>query len=252
MLFTASCAGCNQPGDILCRRCRFALAASPTRTGDLGIRAALPFEGVARQVVLGLKYRNRRAVARQLAHLMVQRLRPGRVDVITWAPTAPSRARRRGFDQAELLARAVARELGMPCRRLLYRAHGAAQTGRSRADRLQAPAFRARAPRVGLRVLLVDDVVTTGATLASARHALHQAGVAEVVCIAAAATPGVAMSCGQSLRPAQRRTVATAGRGSSSTTTPRIPNDSAAATFDGTSSRNAVRPAAAPSLSRAS
>jgi predicted amidophosphoribosyltransferase len=80
----------------------------------------------------------------------------------------------------------VARQLGVPCRRLLYRAHGAPQTGKSRSDRLVGPAFRARAPRQGLAVLVVDDVVTTGATLHTAADALLAAGVARVELVAAA------------------------------------------------------------------
>ena len=136
---------------------------------------------------------------------MVRRLLPGdepqrAVDVVTWAPTSSARIAERGFDQAELLARAVAKELGLPCRRLLYRAHGAPQSGHDRAARLLGPAFRARAPRPGLRVLLVDDVVTTGATLHAAAQSLLDAGIADVRCIAAAATPAAA-----SLQPTARR-----------------------------------------------
>ena len=249
MLLNAMCAGCNQPGEILCRRCRFALASSPARVGDGGVATALPFEGVARQVVLGLKYRNRRAVARHLARFMVRRLHLGTVDLVTWAPTSPARARARGFDQAELLARAVARELGVPCRRLLYRSHGASQTGRSRAQRLDGPSFRARPPRAGLRVLLVDDVVTTGATLLAARDALLGVGVGSVLCVAAAATPPGDQ---RRSRPASSRTRSTAEVGSSSTSTPHMPTASAATTFDSTSSRKAVRPGSAPNLARAS
>ena len=99
-----------------------------------------------------------------------------------------------------MLARAVAKELGVPCRRLLYRAHGAPQSGHDRAARLLGPAFRARAPRPGLRVLLVDDVVTTGATLHAAAQSLLDAGIADVRCIAAAATPAPSAR-----RPAARR-----------------------------------------------
>lgn len=88
MIFATLCAGCNQPGVSLCTRCRFSLASASSQVSDTGIMAALPFEGVARQVVHGLKYRNRRTVARQLARLMVRRLRIGTVDVVTWAPTS--------------------------------------------------------------------------------------------------------------------------------------------------------------------
>ena len=140
-------------------------------------------------MVHGLKYRNRRVVARQLAAVLVRRLPQLPVDLVTWAPTGAVRVRRRGFDQAELLARAVARELGVPCRRLLYRSHGTVQTGADRAARLEGPSFRGRAASGGLSVLLIDDVVTTGATLAAARRALLDAGVAEVWSAAAAATP---------------------------------------------------------------
>jgi len=154
-----------------------------------GTVAALPYRGVARELVHGLKYRHRRVVARQLAAVLVRRLPRPPIDLVTWAPTGVARARRRGFDQAELLARAVARELGVPCRRLLFRSHGRPQTGADRAARLSGPAFRGRVAGSGLSVLLIDDVVTTGATLAAARDALLGAGVAEVWCAAAAATP---------------------------------------------------------------
>ena len=256
MIFTTSCAGCRQPGVTLCRRCRFSLASTAPQVNQ-GVAAAMPFDGVARQAVLSLKFRNRRAVARELARLMLRRLHlaaRGPFDLVTWAPTSPAHTRARGYDQAELLARAVARELGVPCRRLLYRTHDVAQTGRSRVERLDGPRFAARAPRRRLRVLLVDDVVTTGATLGAARHSLLAAGVHEVVCVAAASTPAAAhrSRLGGQPSPASRRTASTASVGSSSTTTPTMPTPRAAATFDATSSKKAVRPASAPSLARAS
>ena len=105
--------------------------------------------------------------------------------MVTWAPTSNRRVRGRGYDQAEVIARAVARQLGVPCVRLLYRAHGTPQTGKSRSERLVGPAFRARRPRKGLAVLVVDDVVTTGATAAEACSVLAEHG-ARVVGVAAA------------------------------------------------------------------
>jgi predicted amidophosphoribosyltransferase len=115
----------------------------------------------------------------------------GAVDVVTWAPTAPGRRRARGYDQAEVLARAVARALGVPARGLLRRTDRAGpQTGRRRAERLaRAPTFAVAARRVPARVLVVDDVVTTGATLHAACSALVAGGAESVRAVAAAATP---------------------------------------------------------------
>ena len=192
MLFHSTCASCTQPGPTLCRRCRFALISTPAVCPSAGIRAALPFDGMAKQLVVALKYRNRRGAAKVLAEQLVRRLRLGdgpRPDIVTWAPTSPRRAQQRGYDQAELLARAVARQLGVPCRRLLYREHGLGdghQTGRSRAERLGGAAFRVRPAVRGRRVLVVDDVVTTGSTLGAAGRSLQRAG-AEAMLVAVCA-----------------------------------------------------------------
>ncbi|BAN03152.1 ComF family protein [Ilumatobacter coccineus] len=192
MFFETRCAGCDKPGSAICTTCRFALLGqAPHDHGD-GIIAVLPFTGRVRSIVLGLKYRNRRAVTRHLAGLVVNRLVETRahegVDVVTWAPTSAQRRRERGFDQSELIARTVARQLGVPCRRLLDRSETGSQTGRSRAERLSGPGFAARPGLAGRNVLVVDDVVTTGATLRSARSALAEQG-AEATLVAFAATP---------------------------------------------------------------
>jgi len=188
MLFPSRCAACCAPGPTLCHRCRFSLTSSAQLRAPHGIVAAFPFDGVARELIVALKFRHRRSAADVLATQMVRRLHLAAVDVVTWAPTSNGRVRRRGYDQAELIARAVARQLGVQCVRLLYRAHGTPQTGKSRSERLAGPAFRARRPRNGLKVLVVDDVVTTGATLLTAADALLRAGVAEVELAAAAST----------------------------------------------------------------
>jgi len=198
---------------VLCRTCRFALvAAAPAASTSAQRRAipgeapivALPYTGRARQVLLGFKYHNRRQVAGHLAGLLVNRLvaagvRPvsaagpigaGQVDIVTWAPTSARRRRARGFDQSELIARRVAAQLGLPCRRLLERNGDATpQTGRARVHRLHTPEFSTRPGLTGRRVLVIDDVVTTGATLRGAAAALRSAGAAQVVVAAVAMTP---------------------------------------------------------------
>jgi predicted amidophosphoribosyltransferase len=140
--------------------------------------------------VARVKYRNARAVVPWLAAAMAERARAHGLGAATvsWAPTTAQHRRARGFDPAELLARAVARELGLRRARLLDRKPGPAQTGLDAAARRVGPHFVARGPAPA-RVLLVDDVATTGATLAAAAHALRAAGARNVVAVTAARTP---------------------------------------------------------------
>jgi len=146
--------------------------------------------------MLGFKYRNHRAVATMFAERMLATLRAipetGRIDVVTWVPTTRERRVARGHDQAETLARIVGKSLGVPVRKLLGRETVGHQTGHSRAQRLVGVALRARSMSVPATVLVVDDVVTTGATMRMAKRALYLAGAARVVCIAVAATPAPA------------------------------------------------------------
>lgn len=197
MMFQTRCAGCDRAGAVLCRPCRFALAAPAALPVGGDVIAAVPFAGRARDVLLGFKYRNRRQLAHHFAGLLVNRLLaeglgPHDFDVVTWAPTSRRRRRQRGFDQAEVVARRVGAQLGVPCRRLLERdASSGAQTGLDRAARLHGPRFRA-SPRVaGSSILLIDDVVTTGSTLRSADRAMRDAGARSVQRAAVATTPAL-------------------------------------------------------------
>ena len=94
--------------------------------------------------------------------------------------------RERGYDQAELLARHLAAHADVPWSRLLRRLDGAGQTGRTRAQRLAAPRFVAAPSTVGRNVCVVDDVVTTGATIRAAAGALLVASAVSVcgACVA--------------------------------------------------------------------
>lgn len=220
MIFESSCAGCGSRGPVLCRVCRFALVAPaglPVRHHSTDVIAAIAFAGRGRDVLLGFKYGNRRQLAHHLAGLLTRRLlkeglEPGDFDVVTWAPTSRAHRRHRGFDQAEVVARRVALQLGLPCRRMLEREGNLAQTGRARADRLHGPVFRAAPSAAGRRVLVVDDVVTTGSTLRSAADALRAAGAASVQRAAVATTPALAAPAARTRQAARPTHLTVVGR----------------------------------------
>ena len=193
-----TCPVCGAVGGAPCASCWRRLRPAPAGTVPDGVdrfRALLAYEGVGRELLARLKYRNARSpvpwLAAAMAALVARLVTEVGLDVVTWAPTTPARRRARGFDQAEVLARAVAVELRLPCAPLLRRLPGPAQTGRSRDERWHGPAFVGRSPPRGrpVGVLLVDDLVTTGATISSAALALRGSGAAAVVALTAGRTP---------------------------------------------------------------
>jgi len=112
----------DQTGHLvrLCESCQ--VDHQRTTTTAAGITASDLLDGQTQELIRGLKYRNQRRAVTILARQLVKSVRDDpdalTFEVVTWAPTSSSRRRRRGYDQSELLARAVARQLGIPCRRL--------------------------------------------------------------------------------------------------------------------------------------
>jgi predicted amidophosphoribosyltransferase len=194
-VFPTLCPGCGRRAEPVCAECARTLRVPPPALPPAGLDgwvAPLAYEGVARELVARVKYRHARAtlpwLAAAVAGAVAADHAPGSFDAVTWAPTTPDRRRRRGFDHAELLAREVARSLGLPPLATLTRGPGPPQTGLRSAARRAGPTFRIRAAVPG-RVLLVDDVTTTGATLASAARVLRPAGATRIVAATAARTP---------------------------------------------------------------
>ena len=194
-MFIYRCAGCGQTTRKVCAECSAKIDsfASPNCSDAI---VAFSYVGLVRDLMLGFKYQNHRAVATLFAERLLVRLRTipevGRIEVVTWVPTTRERRMARGHDQAETLARILGRMLGVPVRKLLERETVGHQTGHSRKQRLVGVALRARTMTNPYTVLVVDDVVTTGATMRMAKQALYLAGAARVVCIAVAATPAPA------------------------------------------------------------
>ena len=153
-----------------------------------GVRAACRFDGVAREAVHDLKYRRIRSRASVLADVLVEALarRPLAMDVLVPVPLAPGRIRQRGFNQSALLAQLVGQQLGVAVApdALVRTRETSPQVGRSAAERHANidGAFACQLPEaiIGRRVTLVDDVMTTGATLAACADPLRAAGASRV------------------------------------------------------------------------
>jgi predicted amidophosphoribosyltransferase len=173
------CPRCALPSH--CGRCPAAGAAWDTAF------APLAHEGAARALVAALKFQGAVGLAGQMAaHIALgapRGLLEGRV--LVPVPAHPRRRRSRGFDQAELLAGALGAARGLRVSHVLRRSGPVVrQVGASRQTRLRAAGFEVSAgSRVPLRVALVDDVHTTGATLAACAASLRDAGARSVVCV---------------------------------------------------------------------
>ena len=185
------CLTCQVPttfGDVLlCEPCDSALdALRPVRPapppGIAEAWAAAPHEGRARDLVAALKFRRLLTAASAAAGLIAERVPPKLLSGRSLVPVPPAPLRRawRGYDPAGELAVALARLTGAPLSDCLRRRGSGRQRGRGRDERLaDAPRIEASGP-VPEQPLLVDDVMTTGATLAAAAAALRAAGALNV------------------------------------------------------------------------
>ncbi len=187
------CVLCRDVGPGLCAACGAELPPAPGILVPPSMDdcwALLAYESTAARLVAELKYRNHRDAFSCVGRAMSVFVRrsPVAVDAVTWAPTSAARRRRRGYDQAEVLAAAIARTSSPSAVRTLRRVRGSPQTGADRVHRMHGPAFEPTARLAG-HVVVVDDVCTTGATLSAAAAALRRAGAERITGLVLAATP---------------------------------------------------------------
>lgn len=209
LLFPSRCVGCRSVGSWLCADCRETIAfirppfcprcGCPTGSHELcgscrrhppaldGIRSVAYHEGVLREAIHRFKYQNTRGLAEPLGELLASYVveHPLPANVLVPVPLHPARLAERGYNQAALLAREMGRRLDLPVvENSLLRVRATRQQVGLNAEERQANvagAFACRdAQLAGRRVLLIDDVYTTGATLTACGAALAAAGAASI------------------------------------------------------------------------
>lgn len=195
LLFPRKCVFCGQTlarnESGICRNCRTDLPeyAEQRRISGLdGCCVVWYYEDAVRESLLRYKFHNRPDYADVYGpelSLGILRQLPG-ADLLTWVPVSKDRLKERGYDQAELLARAAAKELGKPVIRLLDKVRdNSAQSGitdaRARKENVQGVyQIRPEGDIAGKRVILIDDILTTGSTAGECARMLRRAGAAQV------------------------------------------------------------------------
>ena len=204
LLFPPKCILCGKllekNEQDLCRECRVDSPEYPNRKENLqfldSFTAVWYYEGNVRRSLLRYKFYNYRSFAAGYGRLLatkVMQSNPEGFDCLTWVPVSRLRKFRRGYDQVELLAKAVGKELGMEPVPLLKKVrHNRPQSGISDASRRRANVLGVyretnREAIAGKKILLLDDILTTGATAGEASRVLLTAGAKEVHCAAVAA-----------------------------------------------------------------
>jgi ComF family protein len=195
------CLNCGKEGALLCQNCLpvSIITKRPTcyrcnklsETGKTcsscrsssklaGVTVASHYDGAIKELITALKYGHQRSAATISANLITPLLSTEDFDVVTAVPTSPQR--RRGYNQAALIAKAVARDLCLPYRETLARTRNIHQVGAARQQRLEQVKgiFRSTKDVFGQRVLIIDDVLTTGATMAECARELKTAGAKRV------------------------------------------------------------------------
>jgi ComF family protein len=209
LLFPQKCLGCGREGGLICDSCQRSLSrlnppicpkcGRPQLSGILcptcvswranleGIRSPFKFEGLIRESIHQLKYKNLRSLAQPLSVFLLDYLsaQPLPFDIIVPVPLHPRRLKERGYNQSLLLASAVAKSLGVRLEensliRHKYILPQAKTPSVAERRRNVSQAFSCRHPFEGKQVLLIDDVSTSGSTLDACAAALKSGGADSV------------------------------------------------------------------------
>ncbi len=184
-----ACASSCGARDVLCAACAAGLNRSGTLLGSPPAGIELAFsaarhDAVARELIRALKFGRIRAVAELIAARIAELAPPVALSgTLVPVPPAPLRLRWRGFDPAIEIALGLSLRTGLPVSECLRRRGLRRQVGRARSERLARPPRVEAGPGVPARAVLVDDVLTTGATLASCAAVLRRAGAGSVTAV---------------------------------------------------------------------
>lgn len=209
LLFPPKCPYCqkllDEPRAPVCPRCQASLPWLEGRAGERKIDLAdgcyspLAYGEMVREAIHRYKFHRVRALGRPFAALMARCLAdrlPDGADLICWAPLSRERFRERGFNQAELMAREMGRLLSIPAGPALEKVRDTRpqseleEESARRANARGAYALLPGADLTGKRVVLVDDVVTSGSTLSECAALLRRAGAEQVFCLTLAKARG--------------------------------------------------------------
>ena len=204
LLYPPKCVFCDallaEDEQYFCRSCGekvpMAEGEALCRRGEYFDRCVAPlyYQGLVRDSFLAYKFHEktwRSATYAAFLEPYVRREFP-ELDVVTWVPLSRRSQKDRGYDQSELVARALAKRLGLPCEKLLEKMRDTRQQARldlpeeRRANVLGAFSLRKNALVRDRRILVVDDVITTGSTMNECCRVLATAGAAAVHCAAVA------------------------------------------------------------------
>lgn len=205
LLYPPRCAFCHKliwKDGLVCPACLKALPYTDTAGQEQAFPniakclSPLYYEGDVRSSLLRYKFHSLTAYSKVYRKFMVKCIDEWGIscDIITWVPLSRRRLRKRGYDQARLLAEELAREKEIRCERLLIKTvNNPAQSGTGSAEKRRANVsgvyrFAPHAPLNGESVLLVDDIVTTGATLSECARVLKAAGAGRIYAVTAART----------------------------------------------------------------